>query len=330
MDARIEDNLRKQFVEILYDLAKSQDVLSSKARRSAFYLRLESLYGSSKFRHYYSDIFSVLTSLQQDNSLGSIDTLGQNMNIIVRNYQAINKDDNGNPIDISNQLKKLYDHISLDIARITYSDAADRRISQNESFDKLKSEINRLRMEVDTYETKFRESQEAIAQTQGKIADSEKAIAQTQEKIADSEKAIENTQKKIEHSEKQYVAILGIFASVVLTFIGGITFSTSVLQNIHQGSIYRIVFVCLVIGIVLIDVLYLLFYFIFRIVKEKRIFSIRAIIIINAVILLLMGLVVLGWKIGFVEKRDAAITDNGTSSIVETQPFTDNSTHDEL
>lgn len=294
MDTRIEDNLRKQFVEILYDLAKSQEVLNSKTRRSAFYLRLESLYGSSKFRHYYSDIFSVLTSLQQDNSLGSIDTLGQNMNIIVRNYQAINKDDNGEPIDISNQIKKLYDHVSLDIARITYSDAADRKISQSESIDNLKSEINRLNR-----------------------------------KIADSETAIENTQKKVEQSEKQYVAILGIFASVVLTFIGGITFSTSVLQNIHQGSIYRIVFVCLVIGIVLIDVLYLLFYFIFRIVKEKRIFNIRAIIIINAVILLLMGLVVLGWKLGIVEKRDVGITNSNTSAIVETQPSTDNSTHDE-
>lgn len=294
MDTRIEDNLRKQFVEILYDLAKSQEVLNSKTRRSAFYLRLESLYGSSKFRHYYSDIFSVLTSLQQDNSLGSIDTLGQNMNIIVRNYQAINKDDNGEPIDISNQIKKLYDHVSLDIARITYSDAADRKISQSESIDNLKSEINRLNR-----------------------------------KIADSETAIENTQKKVEQSEKQYVAILGIFASVVLTFIGGITFSTSVLQNIHQGSIYRIVFVCLVIGIVLIDVLYLLFYFIFRIVKEKRIFNIRAIIIINAIILLLMGLVVLGWKLGIVEKRDAGITNSNTSAIVETQPSTDNSTHDE-
>lgn len=314
MDTRIEDNLRKQFVEILYDLAKSQEVLNSKTRRSAFYLRLESLYGSSKFRHYYSDIFSVLTSLQQDNSLGSIDTLGQNMNIIVRNYQAINKDDNGEPIDISNQLKKLYDHLSLDIARITYSDAADRRISQNESIDNLKTEINRLRIEVDSYESKLRESQEAISQTQ--------------DKIANSEKAINETHNKIEQSEKQYVAILGIFASIVLTVIAGITFSTSVLENIHKGSIYRIVFVCLLIGLILLDILYFLYIFILRIVKDTKKDSNKGIIIINVVLLLLMVLVFLCWKTGFVENRDAGITNDDATSIVETQPFTDNSTQD--
>lgn len=302
MDTRIEDNLRKQFVEILYDLAKSQDVLNSKTRRSAFYLRLESLYGPSKFRHFYSDIFSVLTSLQQDNSLGSIDTLGQNMTIIVRNYQAINKDDNGDTIDISNQLKKLYDHLSLDIARITYSDAADRRVSQSESIDILKTEINRLNNQVDSYESKFKESQATI----------------------------EKARIKIEQSEKQYIAILGIFASIVITFIAGITFSTSVLENIHKGSIYRIVFVCLLLGLVLFDILYFLYFLIIRIVKDTKNEGRKAIIIINVVLIALMGLVLLGWKLGIVENRDAGITDDTAASIVETQHNRDNSTHDEL
>lgn len=314
MDAKQEAEYRKQFKEILFDLAKSQDKLKPETYRSHIYLKLEELYWKTDFRHYYSDVFSVLTSLQQDDTLGSIDTLGQNMNIIAHGYQAKNTDSEGTLIDISNQIKKLYDHVSLDIARILYSDAADRKVLQNESIDKLKSEINRLRIEVDSYENRYRESQEAIAQTQGKIADSENAIKETQ--------------TKIEQSEKQYVAILGIFASIVLTVIAGITFSTSVLENIHKGSIYRIVFVCLSIGLVLLDILYFLYTFILRIVKNTKKDSKKGIIIINAVLFLLMVLVFLCWKTGFVENRDAGITNDDASSIVETQPYTDNSTQD--
>lgn len=43
------------------------------------------------------------------------------------------------------------------------------------------------------------------------------------------EEAKENLQKQIKGVEKEYISILGIFAAIVLAFVGGITFSTSVL-----------------------------------------------------------------------------------------------------
>ena len=50
--------------------------------------------------------------------------------------------------------------------------------------------------------------------------------------------------------EKEYISILGIFASIVLAFVGGLTFSTSVLANIDKASIYRLVIIACIIGIV--------------------------------------------------------------------------------
>lgn len=47
-----------------------------------------------------------------------------------------------------------------------------------------------------------------------------------------------NLKDEIKGIEKEYISILGIFASIVLSFVGGMTFSTSVLKYTHSVSIY--------------------------------------------------------------------------------------------
>lgn len=133
MDLSKESLQRKEFCNILLDLAKKQDLLENSNERCEMYKRLEKLYYTKepekRFRHFYSDIFSVLTQIQQDTNLGDINILGQNLDIIRAEYRAQNKDDGDNKIDISDSIRKLYDHVNLDIARIAYSEGADRRIS---------------------------------------------------------------------------------------------------------------------------------------------------------------------------------------------------------
>lgn len=46
---------------------------------------------------------------------------------------------------------------------------------------------------------------------------------------ASIEDAKDKLQQQVKGVEKEYISILGIFASIVLAFVGGITFSTSVL-----------------------------------------------------------------------------------------------------
>ena len=85
-------------------LAKSQVEIQKSAYRSNIYQRLEQLYYAPKkedrYRHFYSDIFSVLTQIQQDETLGSIDVLGQNLFEIRKGYQPKNVDSAGNAIDM--------------------------------------------------------------------------------------------------------------------------------------------------------------------------------------------------------------------------------------
>ena len=71
-----------------------------------------------------------------------------------------------------------------------------------------------------------------------------------------------NLQKDIKDIEKDYISIFGIFASIVLTFVAGITFSSSVLQNIGNVSIYRLLLTIDLLGMILVNIFYMLFKFV--------------------------------------------------------------------
>lgn len=290
-----EKRLRDEFKSILHDLGKDQGLLENSTERSRMYKRLEDLYyqeDGKSFRHFYSDIFSILTQMQQGDIQGDFNILGQNLDVIKKGYKAQNKDSRGNIIDISDSINKLYDHVSLDIARINYSDKADRELLKKDSIN----EIN-------------------------------KKLSMIEKRASDIEEKSDIFENKLEKSQKEYIAILGIFASIVITFVGGITFSSSVLQSMSSVSIYRVVLISLVIGLVLINVFYCLFAYINALVKAQKNLKIAPLWIANIILLALMLCVVMLWRFGVVEKRNTAIQ----SSVVETMlPTTEDNVSSEL
>ena len=306
MDISREKKQRNEFCDILFTLAKSQELLQDAGERSVMYKRLEALYYSKddeeKFRHFYSDIFSVLTQLQLDSTLGDMNILGQNLMMIRAGYQPQNKDDAGKLIDIRDNIRKLYDHVSLDMARIMYSDAADRKISGEESINELQSQVTQAKVEI-----------ENIRKEQVNVKKEQENTRKEQENIKREQ---ENAETKINSQQREYIAILGIFSAVVLTFVGGIAFSTSVLENIAQASVYRILIVTLMIGVVLVNSFFGMFYYVNALIsKEKRI---RPLWIANVVLLLLIVGVVVAWFFGTVEQRNEKI-DNTSTSFYEKQ-----------
>lgn len=83
-------------------------------------------------------------------------------------------------------------------------------------------------------------------------------------------------QQQVKGVEREYISILGIFASIVLAFVGGITFSTSVLQSISAASIYRLLLTIDFLAFVLINTIYILVKFIFTINdKDAKLFKIE-------------------------------------------------------
>ncbi len=111
MDLTKESKQRKEFRDILFELAKSQELLQDAYYRSNMYKRLESLYDAEssekRFRHFYTDIFSVLTQIQQNSELGDINILGQNLDVIRNGYKPQNKASDGKRIILQSQINSL-------------------------------------------------------------------------------------------------------------------------------------------------------------------------------------------------------------------------------
>lgn len=121
----------------------------------------------------------------------------------------------------------------------------------------------------------------------------EKSILDVKSKLHDEIKGI----------EREYVTILGIFASIVLAFVGGITFSTSVLQNIDKVSIYRLILIVDAIGIILFNTIYLLVSFIFRI-NDKEDYNSEFIRSVNWILLAIACVVIVCWFLNITELQE--------------------------
>lgn len=113
------------------------------------------------------------------------------------------------------------------------------------------------------------------------------------------EESVESIKDKlyteIKTIEKEYITILGIFASIVLSFVGGITFTTSVLQNIDKASIFRLALVIEVLGFVLMNLTYILISFILEINDIDKSKYGKYIKYVNKVLLGMTCLTCLGW-----------------------------------
>ncbi len=94
--------------------------------------------------------------------------------------------------------------------------------------------------------------------------------------------------ENLNKQQTQYITILGIFASIVLTFVSGLVFSNSILSNIDKASIYRLVFVMAFIALFVGNILYFLFAFLIKISLNIHFQTNRLLIIFNIIILAIM------------------------------------------
>lgn len=234
-----EQQKRDALTDLLIELSSAQDLLKDNRKRSDYYRKLESIYydaDTDNFRHYYSDIFAALTLIDSSTFSGNLDILAQNMQGIKDGYRSKNVDANGNSINIEKEINKLYDHTNLDIARINYTkrftNETQSKLAQNEAL------LNNLKSQQRQSDVERENAFNAIR----------REAAQAQQESKDNQAKMQN----------EYITILGIFASIVLAFTGGMTFSTSVLENISVSSIYRIVVISLILGLILFNVIWLL------------------------------------------------------------------------
>lgn len=178
-----EETKRNDLKDLLIELSKDQSILSDGKRKSDYFIRLEGIYHNSdidaeKFRHYYTDIFAVLTLIDGDQSIGNLDILAQNIQAIKDGYQPLNKDESGVYIDISKEIIKLYDHTNLEIGRINYT----KRMN-----GETLSELSTARGLLDDVQVRLKKSDE---ERKKEISDLEKREKDLSQEVKDGQKRV--------------------------------------------------------------------------------------------------------------------------------------------
>lgn len=195
-------NRREALAKLLDDISieylKQEDCES-------YYISLKDIYYNRKelIKHYYSDIVTKILDINSNNS--SIKDLGKlraNIELLYMNYTEYKSEHLDEP-DLTECLRKLYDYISLEVAKLEYNEKIFKRNIEEAIFYK----------------------------TEQKLSDRVDKI------YKDIDKQAYVLEKKLNENEKSYITILGIFASFVVTFVGGLSFSSAVLSGISQISI---------------------------------------------------------------------------------------------
>lgn len=206
---------------------------------------------SNEFRHSYSQIFHVLGQINNSNS-ENYTLEALSLNIDIFYNKLINDKDRDS--DLEKQILKLYDHINLDIARFTFMNTIDE------------------------------ENKNSISDVTNTLNEAKNAI-----NVAKDEAKIVN--RKANNMQKENITILGIFASIVITFSFVGTLSTSILSNIDKVNISSLLLIICALGLLSINILISLYNFILKINEKEKmsIFIINIILIISIILLFIIS-----------------------------------------
>ena len=183
------------------------------------------------------------------------------------------------PVDISDVLKDIADHVNLEIAHLEYS---DYKILEKSNFQAFNDKIAAVEARVDSINA---------------------SVNDFNESMDSNRKTLSRLGKRLKNYKLEQVAILSIFAGIVIGCFGALLFTSSIFANIAATDPYRLVVITLLVGLILNNVIGVLIYFICRILNIR--FKRRIVIDINLIIIGLLAIVFLFWILGVVEWRNA-------------------------
>ena len=211
----------------------------------------EDIYVDESYRHSYSHIYSTFVEISDESRGDPIAMVVTNLEKIL-DYARCNlpfcKDE-----EFLKKLDKLYDHVSLEYQRMSYTDV-------------LASDVQELQKNVAA-------SQEEVEQYNQSVTDLQKAldssIEDTKKKSKDLQDSFDSTSKKVTDLESnvlsQIIAVLGIFVAIVVACFGTMEILGNVSALLAEHiPLYKVLVAFFVMALAFMDILALLIYFIGR------------------------------------------------------------------
>lgn len=252
----------------------------------------------------------------------------------------------------SKTIEKILNHISQEINEI---------VSEYDAISMLAYHKTQLDQEI-----LAKEIENSFIRTKQMAFDLEESFSHTIECFEEkTKKSLKNFSQVLIESEKKThesnITILGIFSAIVLTFSTTVNFFASIINSFEGFSSYKIFLIILITGFICIGALLGLFYYLGQIADNRRIKnfikdlkkdttlkkcknpssvkvkrkkshfpkSIIPFIIIEIFLLILMTIVMIGWRMGWIEDRNRNISlkyyaDSSSSSIQNSETSSSN------
>ncbi len=233
------------------DLADEDDLAATIGRLKWVYLGESGC--DCDFRHEYSRISTlVFGGLSRSEAAGgaqgrknpyyldAVQRLADSLDVI---RSEIADDESGH---FKCMFGKLHDHVNLELVRINFN--ANVNQDQDERFSILMSQME----QHDNFFNSLNERVENEAQIIEKLS-------RRTDEVGD----------RLQVIQKDHIAILAIFAAVIMTFSGGFGFVAGSFSDIAKVDIDRVLCLAAFVGLVLIDLMYLLMSFIWLIVRRE-------------------------------------------------------------
>lgn len=207
------------------------------------------------FRHRYSAFHPMLSEIiaSSDAEQGVAEFLIYNLNVISA-YIENKYITNGQSEDtkIYRPIYKLCDHINLEMTRI--NEQRGQEIRLQELYAQIQvAQNNQERASADAEEAARR-------------------AASALEKSEEASKHSEKARKKVNRAQSDVLAILSVFAAVILAFMGGMTFLGGAMSSISETRVYKFVIACCICGFIIFNTIFLLLYIVSKII-EKPIYA---------------------------------------------------------
>lgn len=268
MSLNKKNQLQVQVNDIVQDL--SEKYFSSKEIEITVN-NLQEIYRCG-FRHNYSEFFPIIYTISNSHSeedgLSCLETNLSEISTFVKEKKIDNLDSYE---DGCKQIIKLCDHVNLEIARLRIN------IINEDKIETATKKVDVLNKKIKYLSVKLEKSSEEL------------------NKASDKAKSLQN----------ELITIMSIFAAVVLLFVTDTQYITSAITSMKDVGIFKIVFVIIICGIVLLNGVYLLLNFIYKILeynssnksKKRKNPSEHIILRINIFFIILLIIDTISWSL---------------------------------
>lgn len=197
------------------------------------------------YRQRYSEILGMLEDITSNDETDDQDESEDGLEVISSNLMSLRDYLKEHPHEYGEStyygVFKLSDHVDIEIRRL--------RDRQNLYYE--------------------------LSGTDDNLVDLYDKAKQLEGKLENAESSIEEAQRNSERLQMQMVAILGIFAAIVMAFSGGMDILGGAISISGESDLFRVVFVVLLCGIILFNIFAFLMHMILAIIdsSNKRVFG---------------------------------------------------------